>query len=108
MDGNADGCEEGGQGSIGTNASGEPAETVTGETELGGGTEGNVEVSGTSQKESSSARVDGQGSPLNEDVGEGSMVYGAGHYVTNVESTGRMYADIVTNRARTRYAEKTY
>lgn len=32
--------------------------------------------------------------------GEGSMVYGAGHYVTDVEGTGRMYANVarVANR----------
>lgn len=29
--------------------------------------------------------------------GEGSMVYGAGHYVTNVEETGRLYANIAAN-----------
>lgn len=29
-------------------------------------------------------------------TGEGSQAYGAGHYVTNVEGTGRMYADVAT------------
>ena len=37
--------------------------------------------------------------------GEGSMVYGAGHYVTDVEGTGRMYANIA--RANNRKVGRT-
>ena len=39
--------------------------------------------------------------------GEGSMVYGAGHYVTNVEGTGRMYTGIALASAMGRTGVET-